>query len=62
MGGRKESKGTGWVWQGRHGIILNGAGDGRQKRCTERGAESGGKAVKGVQGWMRDGIWAKILT
>lgn len=34
----------------------------KAKRCTERGDESGRKAVKGGQGWTRDGIWAKILT
>lgn len=30
-GGRKKSRGTGCVWHGWRGIILNGAGVGRQK-------------------------------
>ncbi len=60
-GGRKESGGTGWVWHGRRGIILNGAGVGRQKDVQrEETTRVAGKALKGSQGRARDWMWAKI--
>lgn len=60
-GGRKASSGTGWVWHGRCGIILNGAGVGRRKDVqTEETTTVAAKALKGSQGRARDWMWAKI--
>lgn len=48
-GGRKEGAGIGWVWHGRRGVILNGAGVGRRKdvqRKKTRAAEQHRKAAR----------------
>lgn len=61
-GGRKESITTGWVWHGRHGIILNGAGVGRQKDVQrEETTKVAANAQRGSQARAGgDWMWAKI--